>query len=271
MKPNNPNPEFNKPKHHKARPAFLRACFTTLTKRPASSWDGWALIHHVYGKSRLNIHAAKSLDALCLAIAHFVDINSGVVNANVTQLAELTGLITQSKKGNVSISRASRAVNRLIKAGLLEGEIVWDKELGCWLPKFINVTDKFWQLAHPEGIEGYNKAREAQFAYQNQGLKNENEWLTVTEAKERRRIKHTKEAFERRQKQHIQSKARRKAKELASKNKVVARSEIAKQILDELDTCHGLDVEEFSSMINKRTALYRKMSEDPPPQHKKAS
>jgi hypothetical protein len=268
MIPKNLEPVFAKPKHHKARPAFLRACHTQLTKCPASSWDGWHLIQHVHGKSKVNVHAFNALDALCKAIVHHVDIESGVVQSNVTMLSDLCGLTTESKAGNVSISRASNAVKRLIKAGLLEGELVWDKGLGCWLPKFLNVTDLFWTVAHPEGIEGYNKAREIQYGFKNEGLCNDNEWLTVTQAKERRRLAHIKTAFELRKKKHAKSKERSKAKELADKANKKARSAIAKEILNDLDTTHGLTHEAFETMINMRQSLYRKMAADePPPRH----
>lgn len=268
MQPINLNPTFSKPSHHKARPAFLRACSTYLTKRPLSKWDGWQLIHSVHGKSKLYENAAKSMDAIAHALVHFVDLTSGVVEANVTKIAELTGLMTQSKAGNESISRCSRGIVRLDKAGLVETELVWDKNLGCHLPKFINVTDQFWQIVHPEGLEGYLKAREQQLAYRNQGLANDNEWLTVTEAKERRRLAHIKNAFEYRKYGQQQAKARRIAKQMKETNHLDMRAKIGREILAEVDTCHGLTPRAFEKMINQRMALYRQIADDgSPPKH----
>jgi len=270
MLPKNPNPTFDRPKHHKARPAFLRGCHTQLSKKvPLSRWDGWHLIQHVHGKSKIYENAQRSMDAIALSIVHYVDLQSGAVGRNVTEIAEDTGLVTQSEKGNISISRCSRAIIRMIDAGLLEAApLVWDKELGCYLPKFINVTDLFWQVAHPEGFEGYQKAREKQFQHQNEGLSNPNEWLTITEAKERRHRIHIKKAFEFRRDKQLKNKERRTAKKLGDKENKLARGKIAKDILDSVDTCHGLTFDSFSSLINQRTALYRKMSDDPdPPKH----
>jgi|GEM_PF-2673914 len=268
MNPKNPSPVFDKPGHHKARPAFLRACGTFLTKRPASAWDGWQLIQHVMGRSKVNVHACKAIDAVFIAIAHFVDLKSGVVQANVTKIAELTGLVTQSKAGNVSITRCSRVIERAIDAGILEGELVWDKKLGYWLPKFINVTDEFWKIAHPEGLAGYLRAREQQFTYQNKGMVDGNDWLTVTQAKEIRRLAHIKYAFEYRKNQQSRAKARRLAKQLNDTEHSKIRAEIGKNILNDVDDLHGLTPESFSSMINQRISLYRKIADDPdPPKH----
>lgn len=270
MIPKNPEPTFDRPSHHKARPAFLRACHTHLSKVPLSDWDGWHLIQHVHGKSKIYKHAENAMNAIALCVVHFVDLQSGALDpeATVTKIAELTGLMTESKAGNVSISRASRAIQRCVKAGLFEGELVWDKELGCWLPKFLNVTELFWEVAHPEGYKGYEKAREQQFSFRNQGLANPNEWLTVTEAKERRRRAHIKKAFEYRRDKQIKNKERRLAKKLGDKENKLARGQIAKDILDSVDTCHGLTFDSFTSLINQRTALYRKIADDPdPPKH----
>ena len=266
MIPKNPNPTFDQPKHHKARPAFLRGCRTHLTKVPLSKWDGWHLIQHVHGKSKIYESAEKSMNEIALAIVHYADLQSGAVGRNVTELAEDTGLVTESEAGNGSICRASRAIIRMTNAGLLEAApLIWDKVLGCYLPKFINVTDLFWDVVHPEGFSGYEKAREDQFIYQNEGLSNPNEWLTVTEAKERRRRIHTKKAFEFRRDKQLKNKERRKAAKLGDKENKLARGKIAKDILDNLDTCHGLTIDSFSSLINQRTALYRKMADDPDP------
>lgn len=250
----------------------MRACHTNLTKIPAASWDGWQLIHHVHGKSKLNVHASNAINALCLAIVHFVDLESGVVQANVTELGEHCGLNTQSDTGNKSISRTANNINRLISAGLLDGEIVWDKQLGCWLPKFINVTDAFWDVVHPEGKQGYNKAREQQLAYRSKGISDKNEWLSVTQAKERRRLAHIKKAFEIRKSKQQTTSAKRKIKLLEQKETSKVRAEIGKQILNELGPLHGLEPKQFEGMINQRIALYRKIASsdtntEPPPTH----
>jgi len=272
MKPNNLTPLFDKPKHHKARPAFLRACGTNLGKNPLSKWVGWQLIQHNNKQSKVYQHAHNAMDALAMAIVHFTEIQSGCVNANVSQLAELTGLITESEAGNISISRASRAIIRMIDADLLEAApLVWDKQLGYWLPKFINVTDKFWDVVHPEGLAGYEKARAQQYAYQCQGVSTPKEWLSITEAKERRRRTHIKTIFEYRKSKQSKAKERRLSRKLQEKDRVSSRAQITQQILNELGDCSHLTHQQLDVLVSKRMGLYRKIADDPdPPRHKAA-
>lgn len=265
MEVKNLTPGFKRPGHQKALPTYLKACNTMLTKCPASNWDGWQLIRRVHGKSALNTHRAAAFDAIFLAIANRVDLNSSVVFSNVYDLAHVTGLATVSAAGNVSITRCSRAIIEMEKAGFLETQLVWDRVLGCHLPKFISVTDLFWEIAHPEGAKGYHAAREKQLAYQNQGLATGDQWLTVSEAKERRRRMHIKTAFKLRKEKHAKSKQRTAAKKILSSNIIVARQKIGKEILDEMGTTHGLTPDAFKVMISQRLALYKQISADPAP------
>ncbi len=265
MKVKNLAPSFQRPNHQKALPTFLKACNTMLTKCPASSWDGWQLIRRVHGKSNLNTNRAKAFDAIFMAIANHVDLNSGVVFSNVYDLAHVTGLATKSKAGNISITRCSRAIIEMEKAGFIETQLIWDRVLGCHLPKFINVTDLFWDIAHPEGAKGYHAAREKQLAYQNKGLSTGDQWLSVSQAKEIRRKMHIKTAFDLRKAKHAKSKQRTQAKKLTNTSVVEARQKIGKQILDEIGTTHGLTPEAFKVMISQRLALYKQIAADPAP------
>jgi len=265
MRVKNSTPAFTRPNHQKNLPSFLVACNTMLTKCPASAWDGWQLIRRVHGKSLMNTHRASAINSLFIAIANHVDLKSSVVFSNVYDLAHATGLATVSAAGNVSITRCSRAIIEMEKAGFLETELVWDRVLGCHIPKFINVTDLFWEIAHPEGTKGYHAARESQISYQRQGLAEPEEWLTVSQAKERRRRMHIKTAFKLRRAKHEKSKQRTAAKKLTNDNIVVSRGKIGKEILDELGSLHGLDPKAFQVMISQRYALYNKIAADPAP------
>jgi hypothetical protein len=263
MQVKNLAPAFTRPNHQKSLPSFLKACNTMLTKRPASAWDGWQLIRRVHGKSLMNTHRASAINAIFIAIANHVDLNSSVVFSNVYDLAHATGLATVSIAGNVSITRCSRAIIEMERAGFIETELVWDRVLGCHIPKFINVTDLFWEIAHPEGATGYHAAREKQIVYQSQGIAAPEQWLTVSQAKENRRRMHIKTAFKLRREKHEKSKQRTAAKKLTKGNIVNSRGKIGKEILDELGSLHGLTTEAFQVMISQRYALYNKIAADP--------
>ncbi|MCV5690605.1 hypothetical protein OFN32_40985, partial [Escherichia coli] len=49
----------------------------------------------------------------------------------------------------VSISRASRALKAMVEMGVIKADKewqVWDKEAGCWIDKYFEVTPLFFQM-----------------------------------------------------------------------------------------------------------------------------
>lgn len=263
----NRNPQFIAPPHHKKRPEFIRKAFNFANTRRVWMWEGFAYLRpHTKRKRRFNKHRANAMQAGVLCLIHHLNIVTGLVEASCTDMADMCGLSTYSKAGNLSISRFTRMIDDLEEFGLIKPEKVWDRVLGTWIPKMIWVTDVFFLMI---GIkpEEYKAAQNQQLGYLKRGLTlDEQEQLTITEAKRRRKRQFIEKAFEARRKKHANKRLEKQAKDFFKKGLDEQRSEIANNLAAQLgsDGLKNLSMQDFKNLVDKRLGQLRRITEPPP-------
>ena len=141
----NPDPKFAAPAAHKGRPQFLKKCIAYASKRDVTAYAAFYALLHLRGRRYLNEHRRRAINAMTQAMLHYVNLTTWQVEAPVVTLTRQCGLATRGPSGVESISRGSRLICQLIDLGFLEGEKVWDKSAGTWLPKIVHVTPLFWE------------------------------------------------------------------------------------------------------------------------------
>lgn len=111
----------------------------------------------------------QAIEALLQAICFHYDPLANRVNATLTTLAIECSLTTESDRGNLSITRATRALYSLAKDfGLLTySEPKFDPELGCNIPTDITFTRALFE-ALDISEEAVNAARRSRAEWKNQ-------------------------------------------------------------------------------------------------------
>ena len=103
-----------------------------------------------------------AIDALMPALCYHYDPLANRVNTSITTLAIECGLATESKKGNLSITRATRALKSLAEdTGLITYETTFDPEIGCNLPSDIQFTPALFDMLDisPEALASERNSR----------------------------------------------------------------------------------------------------------------
>lgn len=270
----NPNPEFTPPPHHGPRPKFIKKLANFARTRQVTKWSGFysllplnpRTLERINRQRHFNKHRARAIQAVAECAAHHLNIVTGIVQVSVEKMSQLCGLTTKSKAGNISITRCSRAVLALEEYGVFRCEKIWDRVLGMWIPKRIEVTDFFIDMCGVKREE-WEAAQNQQLGYQKRGLAiHEQEQLTLSEAKRRGREQHRKVAFERRRKQHEISKARRLAIKLKSEDLQQQKSTILNKIIKSRTTDELVELgpDGLDKLINKELNYLLKIAEDPP-------
>lgn len=267
----NPNPVFVPPKHHKPRPQLLRKAANFVNNRRVASWEGFPLLRPLADRQRrFNEHRARALQAVVAALIHHVDLVSWLVESSCEGMADLCGLSTVSDAGNKSITRFTRAIDDLEEHGIVTCEKIWDRVMGCWIPKMITVTELFWRMIGISPEEAL-AAQQQQLGYRKKGLTlSEQEMLTVTEAKRRAKQRFKEIAFERRRKKHHVRRAVRKSQELDALPWDLRRDKVASDLVRSMtpEECAALDLDGWRRMIDQEiNRLRRYHSGDPPPTH----
>mgnify|MGYP003365311129 CR=1 FL=1 len=113
----------------------------------------------------------KAIDALLQAICFHYDPLANRVNAAITTIAMECGLATESAAGNLSITRATRALKFLAELGLLTYHTEYDPDIGCYIPtditftptlfEALEVSDEAVAAARRSNAEWVNKQRRA--------------------------------------------------------------------------------------------------------------
>lgn len=270
----NPAPAFVAPEHHKARPSFIRKLCNFASTRKVWKWEGFYGILPINPKTlnpirrqrHFNLHRARAIQAVTEAIAHHLNIVTGIAAVSVEMLAHQCGLATKSAAGKTSITRASRAVWTLEEYGILKCEKVWDRTAGTWIPKLIEVTPAFIRMCGLSEQE-YESAQKQQLGYQKRGLSlAEAEQLTITEARRRAREAHRVIAFERRKKQNKDHAARRFAEKLATKSLDDQRHEVTKALVKSKgrDELVSLGPEGVKKLVDQEMGRLRRIADSPP-------
>lgn len=103
-----------------------------------------------------------AIDALMQALCFHYDPLGNRVNASITTIAIECGLATESENGNLSITRATRALASLAKdTGLITYETTFDPEIGCNVPSDIQFTPALFDMLDisPEALASERNSR----------------------------------------------------------------------------------------------------------------
>lgn len=82
----------------------------------------------------------RSIDALLQGMCFHHDPLANRVQRSITNLAIECGLATESKNGNLSITRATRALKFMAELGLITYQTEYDPQIGCNIPTDITFT-----------------------------------------------------------------------------------------------------------------------------------
>ncbi|MCP6231133.1 incFII family plasmid replication initiator RepA, partial [Klebsiella pneumoniae] len=73
----------------------------------------------------------RAIDALLQAMCFHYDPLANRVQRSITNMAIECGLATESRSGNLSVSRATRALKFLAELGLITYQTEYDPQIGC--------------------------------------------------------------------------------------------------------------------------------------------
>lgn len=202
------------------------------------------------------------MQALIAAISHFFNISTGLVHCTIEKLAELCGLVTVSKNGNRSITRASRCIQQMERFGLLQCENEWNAALGVWYPKIIQVTPLFFEAINISEKDWQAAIRQQQ-AYQRHGLAGPQEQLSQEQARERQ-IAQLREI-------HLKAKLARqeikRARKLQQLTLQQQHSQISQSLIKSLSQIQivRLGLPGFQKLVNQKLWEFRRLLGHSPP------
>ena len=170
----NPNPEFT-PREGKNTLPFCRK----LMEKSADFTSRFDFSMHVAFMRSLGLRRRmppvlrrRAIDALLQGLCFHYDPLANRVQRSITNLAIECGLATESKKGNLSITRATRALRFMAELGLITYQTEYDPQIGCNIPTDItftpalfsalDVSDVAVAAARRSRVEWENKQREKQ-------------------------------------------------------------------------------------------------------------
>lgn len=121
-------------KHHAPAGRTVRAA---LTRRPSP----FCVCRFVSSPYRMPpLLRRRAIDALLQGLCFHYDPLANRVQRSITNLAIECGLATESKKGNLSITRATRALRFMAELGLITYQTEYDPQIGCNIPTDITFT-----------------------------------------------------------------------------------------------------------------------------------
>lgn len=114
----------------------------------------------------------RAIDALLQGLCFHYDPLANRVQRSITNLAIECGLATESKNGNLAITRATRALKFMAELSLITYQTEYDPQIGCNIPTDItftpalfsalDVSDVAVAAARRSRVEWENKQREKQ-------------------------------------------------------------------------------------------------------------
>lgn len=160
----NPSPCFTPPEGKNTLP-FCRK----LMEKAVGFTDNFAFsMHMAFSRATGKRHRQPprlrrtAINALMQALLFHYDPLGNRVNASITTMAIECGLATESENGNLSITRATRALASLAKdTGLITYETTFDPEIGCNVPSDIQFTPALFEMLDisPEALASERNSR----------------------------------------------------------------------------------------------------------------
>lgn len=138
----NPDPEFT-PREGKKTLPF---CRKLMAKAEGFTSHFNFSIHVAFARSVGTRHRMppllrrRAIDALLQGLCFHYDPLANRVQRSITNLAIECGLATESKSGNLSITRATRALKFMAELGLITYQTEYDPTIGCNIPTDITFT-----------------------------------------------------------------------------------------------------------------------------------
>lgn len=151
----------------------------------------------------------RAIDALLQGLCFHHDPLANRVQRSITNLAIECGLATESKNGNLSITRATRALKFMAELGLITYTTEYDPQLGCNIPTDITFTPALFSALDISDV-AVLAARRSRVEWENQQRKKQRlEPLEMDEliAKSWRYVRERFRSYQRERKAHGQKRA----------------------------------------------------------------
>ncbi|QXD00956.1 incFII family plasmid replication initiator RepA [Klebsiella sp. PL-2018] len=138
----NPHPAFTSRENRKTLPF----CQKLMTKAEGFTARFDFSIHVAFVRSlgerkrKPPVLRRRAIDALLQGLCFHYDPLANRVQCSITTLAIECGLATESDSGNLSITRATRALHFMAELGLITYQTEYDAQTGCNLPTDITFT-----------------------------------------------------------------------------------------------------------------------------------
>lgn len=88
----------------------------------------------------------RAIDSLMQGMCFHYDPLANRVQRSITNLAIDCGLATESKTGNLSVTRATRALRFMAELGLITYQTEYDAQIGCYIPTDITFTPALFSV-----------------------------------------------------------------------------------------------------------------------------
>ncbi|EJE2377837.1 incFII family plasmid replication initiator RepA, partial [Salmonella enterica] len=115
----------------------------------------------------------RAIDALLQGLCFHYDPLANRVQRSITNLAIECGLATESKSGNLSITRATRALTFMAELGLITYQTEYDPQIGCNIPTDITFTPALFSALDVSDV-AVVAARRSRVEWENQQRKKQN-------------------------------------------------------------------------------------------------
>lgn len=123
----------------------------------------------------------RAIDALLQGLCFHFDPLANRVQSSITNLAIECGLATESNGGNLSITRATRALRFMAELGLITYQTEYDPQIGCYIPTDITFTSALFSALDISDV-AVVAARRSRVEWENYQRKKQN--LSPLEADE---------------------------------------------------------------------------------------
>ncbi|KTG22003.1 MULTISPECIES: plasmid replication initiator RepA [Pseudoalteromonas] len=280
----NPNPNYEVPKTHTTRLAFIRDLVVKCDQVNIVKSDEAVYMRPALSRNKIFYpDREKAMRALAKAFCEHVNLVTHQVQISLTNAANQCGLSTISQaeqekakadptyNPKPSISRASRAFKDMIDLGWIVARKdwqVWDKDQGQWLDKYYEVTELFFKALGitPERVE---KNRQNRLAYHKKkggllGLTvSQLGNMSLSEIKTWCRLSHYRRAFERlKDKREISKAKRRTLTKTPQQQRDIAQQVVIKRLGQDLN---HTPIEVFKALVNQEVAKMRSQAGYSPP------
>lgn len=171
----NPNPVFTP----REGAGTLKFCEKLMEKAVGFTSRFDCAIHVAHARSKglrrrmPPVLRRRAIDALLQGLCFHYDPLANRVQRSITNLAIECGLATESKSGNLSITRATRALTFMAELGLITYQTEYDPQIGCNIPTDTTFTPALFSALDVSDV-AVVAARRSRVEWENQQRKKQN-------------------------------------------------------------------------------------------------